>query len=318
MFIKERKKPIALQKLEAMISRMSPGDIKLNIARKYAENQRKGYIGECKVDYFLRSIPGEFSVLNDVTLKILGKKIQIDSLLITSFAVFILEMKNLSGILTFDTIHRQFIREGNRELLGYEDPIVQVKNIHYHLKIWLEERGLGGLPIHYFIVFAERSTIFRIDGDEKLVREMVCYADEILFRLIELNGDISRSTHGKKRPKSQLIQAIMREMIDFDFDMLKEIGVNKNSLLSGVHCPGCGHLGMERIFRKWRCSPCNITSIDAHLTALDHYALLIDQEIKNEQCRVFLHLNTRHEAHHMLKSAGCTLKEGKRIWLIKR
>lgn len=311
-----RKKSLPLQKLEAVISRLLPQHPKLPMIRIEAQNYQKGFEGERKLDYYLQSLPQQFAILNDITLTIFSKQFQIDSLIINAHAIFIIEVKNFEGPVTFDMIQNQFIKGDGEKIRGYKHPLIQVETIHHHLQSWLQKRNLTGLPIYYFIAFAERSTVYHVTGDVEPIRKVVSYADEIPLRLMKNEDYLARNTSENNQLKNRIIQAIMRECEDFDYDVVEKLGVRKKDILPGVHCPICGTLGMERLNRRWSCTKCNAISRNAHLKALYHHAILIDQKIRNEQCRNFLLLNTRHEAHNILKSSSCTLKKGSKMWLI--
>src|SRR5699024_4897263 len=131
----------------------------------------------------LKSLPSEFAVFNDVTLTIFGKKFQIDSLIITAYAIFIIEVKSSEGTATFNTTLRQFIQNNGEKLHGRKYPITQVENSQFHLLRWLQQRGLGGLPIYYLIAFSEQSTIINVSGDEGAIRKVVSYVGEVPLRL---------------------------------------------------------------------------------------------------------------------------------------
>ena len=54
MILKPRKKPLPLQKLEAVIPRLEPNHRKLPNMKEDLAIRMKGYIGEKKVDYTLK------------------------------------------------------------------------------------------------------------------------------------------------------------------------------------------------------------------------------------------------------------------------
>src|SRR5690625_728302 len=102
MIIRQRKKPLSLQKLDALISRLPENHPKLPMLRKQAAIEQKGFNGERKLDYHLETLSDDYSVLNNVCFSLYGKKTQIDSLIITEQAIFIIEVKSYEGIITFD------------------------------------------------------------------------------------------------------------------------------------------------------------------------------------------------------------------------
>lgn len=314
MFIRERKRPKVLRKLDAIISRLPPTHAKLPILRNKAARYQKGYNGERKLDYHLQGMPSEFSVLNDVTLSLLKKQVQIDSINITPHAIYIIEVKSLEGTVTFDTNLKQLIQENGEKIDGYKYPIVQAEMAQFHLQRWLQERNLSGLPIYYFIAFSERSTIININGDDDTVRKVVSYVDEIPLRLMQHDQQITEINRSNKELKNKIIHALIKECVDFDYDVLAKFGIKKSEILPGVHCPDCGVLGMVRIHGKWHCPKCGNYSITAHKKAFDHYTLLNNSYITNQQCREFLKVSCRHQVKQIFKSSNIKLIKGTQKW----
>lgn len=316
IFIRGRKKPIPLQKLDVAIPRLAVSTDKLSYLRMEAAKMQKGYNGERKLDYHLRSLPDTFSVLNDVTLTIFGKQFQIDSLIISAHAIYIPEVKSFEGTVTFNTQLRQCIQNNGKKLQGYKYPISQVETIYFHLLRWLQQRGLAGLPIYYFIAFSEQSTIINVQGDEGALGNVVSYVDEIPVRVMKKDAEIAQESAANNNLKNRVISSIMSECEDFDYDIFERFGFSLGDIQPGIHCPECGKLGMGRLYGKWRCIGCGACSKDAHRKALDDYSLLISPKITNEECRKFLLLNSRFVARKMLQDSHFVLRNRGKVWTI--
>lgn len=298
--------------IDAAISRLAQ---ELPPLRKKAARLQKGYNGERKLDYHLRSLAKAFAVLNDVTLRIFGKQFQIDSLIISAHAIYIIEVKSYEGTVTFNTLLKQFIRNNGEKLQGFKYPISQVEMIHFHLLRWLEERNLGGLPIYHFIAFSEQSTIINVEGDEAAVSKIVSYVDEIPIRIMKKDAELAKLKAANNQMKNRVVSTVMRECEDFEYDIFKEFGLSKEEILPGVHCPECGKLGMGRQYGKWHCGGCGNYSKDAHIRALYDYALLIGDTITNKQCRYFLKTNCRHLVKTILMKHA-KLTKGTQKWML--
>lgn len=107
MIVKERKPPITLLKLEVLLRRLP----KEHSIRSTVESDfmkiKSGYVGEKKVDYYLNFLPKkEYSIFHNIRLKSEDHFFQIDTLIITSKYILLLEIKNMLGNLMFD---RNFI-----------------------------------------------------------------------------------------------------------------------------------------------------------------------------------------------------------------
>lgn len=317
MFIKERFPPLALLTADACISRLPKGHPKLNLLRQKAARLQKGYNGERKLDYYLKSLDKDFSILNDVTLSIFDKQFQMDSLIITATAIYIIEVKSLDGTVTFHTGLKQLTQSTGEKLVGMKYPITQAESISFHLLRWLEHKKLGGLPIYYFIAIAEQSTIIQVDGTEDLIAKVVSYADEIPNRLMKTNNKLLESRVENNSLRNKIVQSVLQNCEELRIDIIEKLGLDINDILPGVHCPSCNRLGMLRLRYRWQCPACKIFSRSAHKKALKDFALIFGKEITNRQCQEFLG-SKPSGSHSILKGTkGIKLSSNKRKWLLE-
>lgn len=314
MFIKGRTPPLPLLTLDASIPRLHPNHPQLPELRNQAARYQKGYNGERKLDYYLQSLDKRFSILNDVTLSIFGKQFQIDSLILTGYGSFFVEVKNLEGIVTFDTNLNQLIQDNGETLAGLKYPITQAKNIQFHFLRWLQMHQLDGLPNYYFIAFSEPSTIIQVNGNDESVRKLISNVDEIPLRLMRVNEKLAQGAAENNQLKNRIIQTVMQNCEELEIDILRKLRVSLNDVFPGVRCPACNELGMMRTRYRWYCRKCGIYSHDAHLGALSDFALIFGNEITNKRCQEFLGVS-RSAAYSILKgTAGAVLKKGSKVW----
>src|SRR5699024_12545462 len=99
-------------------------------------------------------IRDEYAILSYVCCTLYGKKIQIDSLVISPYAIYITEVKSYEGTVVFDTKLRQFYREQNGKIERYKYPITQAEMIQSQLLRMLQLADLAGLPIYFFVAFS--------------------------------------------------------------------------------------------------------------------------------------------------------------------
>lgn len=78
--------------------------------------------------------------------------------------------------------------------------------------------------------------------------------------------------------------------------------IRRGDIRTGVICPGCGFVGMEKYKAGWRCPFCSRTSRDAHKQAIRDWFLLFGGGMKNKDCREFLQVERQQTAHRLLAS----------------
>lgn len=317
LIIKERFPPLALLTLDACISRLREGHPKLKILRQNAASYQKGFNGERKLDYHLKILDNSFVILSDVTLSIYEKQFQMDSLVITSNALFIIEVKSLEGTITFHTSLKQLTQDNGQKLIGRKHPITQAENISFHFMRWLQFQKLDGLPIYYFVAIADQSTIIHVNGDEDAIRKVVSHVDEIPIRLVKMNEKLIKTMPENHQLKNRIIQTVLKNCEELQIDILSRFDIHENDILPGVHCPSCKKLKMIRTRFNWHCSYCKVHSRTAHRKALLDFALIDGTKITNKQCQYFLHTN-RSTAYSILKNTeGVTLIPKKKKWVLE-
>src|SRR5690625_4443396 len=267
MIIKKRTKPFALQLLDALTSRVSSNHPRLQEMKKDVAIRNKGYIGEQQVDYHLERLDRQAIILQDVCLPVHSRRFQIDTLIITNYAIYCIESKNFDGKVIFNTILRQFTRVDGENETGFRDPISQVENHKILLISWLHEHGFRHVPVQSFIAVSDPRTIIKVVGDEQVIAKVVAHAEHIPTMILE-NDKKFKAKGRAQLPASQMGQTILNACQPHSIDILRRYAIQKNDILPGVHCPACNSLGMRRYKRRWHCTRCGNTSKKAHLSAI--------------------------------------------------
>lgn len=317
MILKPRKKPLPLQKLEAAIPRVSSIPLKLADMKKDYAKRMKGYIGEKKVDYQLEPLASQASILQGFVLSHCGKKFEIDTLLITHHAGYIIEGKNYNGTITFDTVLKQFFRDNGALTEGYRYPITQVKAQSQKLIEWLKSYQLTQLPIYYYIAISDPSTIVKVIGNQEAIAQVVGHAEHIPNMILENEAKFKR-TNRETFNHRKIGELILMNSTDYNRDILADYGLTPQDLAPGVRCPSCGYLGMTRIHKYWLCPQCQHKSRYAHQAALRDYFLLVQPWISNKICMYWLKINSRNLATRILKESNLAYDSKSRIWRVKR
>lgn len=111
--------------------------------------------------------------------------------------------------------------------MGYKDPITQIENAQFHLIRWLQNLNLSGLPIYYFISFAEHSTVLTVTGDARSIEKIVAYVDEVPLRIITKNEQFKKTNQNNNPLKNNIITRIMNKGGTFNIMYFKRTGFKK-------------------------------------------------------------------------------------------
>lgn len=311
MVILNRKVPITLKKLQALIPRLRPDFPRIYEIKQDERNRRKGYEGEKHIDYYIELLADKFTILHDVCLEVNKRIFQMDSIIISKKAIYIIEMKDYSNKITFDTNLNQCIRSDGDIEMGYRHPIAQAENQKLLLETWLEQNFSRHIPVRYFVVFSDPNTMIDVIGDKEAIAEIVLHANHLPNKVLNIDNEINNTM----KQKSHLIgKRILKENKDFEIDILKEYQISRNDILSGVQCPKCQTLGMKRGHGKWICMRCKSVSKQAHLKALSDYLILINPYISNKECMRLLNVSSKDVTTRILKSSNLMYDPLHRRW----
>lgn len=316
MKIKGREKPLKLKKCDAIIPRLRPGFPKILEMKKEQSKAYKGYIGEQKVDYHTDFLDINATILYGVYLEINGKNVQIDTLVITDHAIFIVEVKNYNNTIIFDTILRQFTRDDGKKITGFRHPITQAELQQLKLQQWIHKHNLPNIPVYFFIAISDPSTVIKVIGDSEAIARVVAHGENIPKKIVEKDTYLANNGYAKL-PRQKIGGMILEDCKEEDFDIMMKYGVKSSDLLPGVRCPKCERLGMERVRNCWHCKKCDHKSRYAHRRAIADYLLLVRPWISNSECMHFLHFNSKNIATRLLKDVDLFYDKDRRRWYKK-
>lgn len=260
-----------------------------------------GYKGELRVISALKALPEkEYLIFHDLRLLSSPYPFQMDILILTPYFLLILEVKNIAGEIYFDNTFNQLIRtkaDGKTE--AFDDPILQVNRQRQQLVEWLKSKSYTKLPVETLVVSANSSAIVRAsntDLNRKVIRK-----DYLLLKISSFKEKYNEKILTPKALK-KLSALFMKEHTPHLPNLLDIYKIPADSLQTGVYCPHCLSLSMERRLRKWVCRTCPSSSYDAHISALRDYVFLIKPTITNGECRNFLQLQSSSSAKNLLLS----------------
>lgn len=309
--MKGRPKPLVLKKYEILMTYLKRDFPRFKDVQQDYRKSEKGYEGELQVDYHLELLSHQFLTLRDICLSVQGRTFQIDNLIITQNAIFIVEVKNYQGTIIFDTILDQFTRDNGKSETGFSHPVSQAELQRLHLQQWLQERNFPIIPIYSFIAISDPSTIIKVKGDREEIAKVVAHGANIPRKIVDLNKQLPAHAALEDRKIGTMI---LKESKEYDIDIMKHHDVKMTDLMPGVQCPACRAAGMERIYNNWQCRKCNYRSSSAHEQALNDYMLLGNTFITNSNCKWWLQIDSRNTVTRLLKKSKLVYNAKKRRW----
>ncbi|MCF6138687.1 nuclease-related domain-containing protein [Pseudalkalibacillus berkeleyi] len=242
----ERTKPIKMLQNEVLLRRLVMTHPKRPVIEADLSKLKAGFKGEQTSDYYVSLLPQNiYHLLPGLRLKDGDFYFQMDSVIITSKLIFVLEVKNIAGTIYFDLNNDQMIRTLDEVEEGFQNPYTQVQLQKKHLKNWLHHHKFPDIPIETLVVISHPSTILK-NTDHKL--QNLTYASNLPFEI--------ESTYQKyynkiltKKDYLKLKNKLKRSNEPLFLDILKTYQINKADILTGVHCPECNSIPMLRIAR---------------------------------------------------------------------
>ncbi len=299
MIIRKRQKPRLLEKFEVLHARLSTKSSHYHAIKYQKEICEKGYKGELEVDYYLNILASQYTILQDISLKTNGQMFQMDNLIISSNAIYLVDVKNFSHTITFDTNLNQFTQNNGKTVSGYNHPIIQIKLQKLRLQNWLHENNFPSIPIHPFIAISSPSTIIEVDGNHNEINKIVGHGEHIPWKIMELEKEY---TANQQFQHQKIGYQILNQCLEFDKNIFNDFPVQQQDILPGVRCTNCNSLNMQKLEYSWHCPKCNTNDDQAGAHSVNDYLLLFKPWITNGECKLFLRLESRHTTLRILKS----------------
>lgn len=303
MIQKKRTIPLKILILEVLLRRLPLSDPRRPQITEELSRRKAGFKGEQSLDfYFSKLDERKIMIFHDLNLPDGDYNSQIDTLILSLEFALIIEIKNMTGKLVFDSENDQFFQIIDGKEKGYTDPIAQSERHRDYIKNLLTIHNFPPVPVDYLVVVSNPYSILEFRKSSIELKQRVCKADSFLKRFKFFENSYSTNILDTKdlRKLSRLLLKMNTPPTNF---ILKKYGIQKHELLIGVHCPYCFYLPLKREKRKWFCPACNTISIDAHIHTLQDYFLVMDSKITNKQFRDFIHIPSIDTSKRLLQSA---------------
>jgi Nuclease-related domain len=302
MIIKERTIPLQIEKLQALISRTPPSHPKIQMMNENLSKRLSGFKGETYLDYPLSFLSDkDYYILHGLRINNDTHFFQMDSFIISTKILIILEVKNIAGDIYLDPIFHQLIRMLDGKETVFEDPIIQINRQELQLKKWLRKHQFPNIPILSLVVFTHPKALLRTSPENLAIPQKVVHRNFLSTKLSQLETEYSEECISIKDIK-RMIKLLKKQHKPLDQPILEQYGIGSDELCKGVFCPACHHLPMERLFGTWNCPKCMNKEKNAHISALKDYFLLCGSEITNEKARDFLQISSPYLASRLLHS----------------
>lgn len=210
--------PYVIQKLGAVSNRLQSSHperprLESNLAKYIA-----GHNGEKSLQYFYRYLPKqEADIIHNIRIKHMEFFFQIDTLIITSKFLILLEIKNYTGDLFFDDKYGQLIRTSSKGREIFEDPIQQVKRQSFHLTQVLEQHKIPKIPIETLVVITNPRTFVDSSETYKNALKLVIKGPMLLSTYEEFNAKYKKDVLSlKERKKIKRLMMKLNEPYNSD------------------------------------------------------------------------------------------------------
>ncbi|WP_079710797.1 nuclease-related domain-containing protein [Paraliobacillus ryukyuensis] len=288
-----------LLQLQALLPRLHEKSPNFDHLHDLLGKELAGYYGETSLQYYFQLLHLPTSILL-YGLRLPGEHnaFQIDALLLTPTVIFIIEAKNIKGIVTFNEAG-QLIRSLDGIKETYAHPLLQANEQRLHLKKFLVSHNFNDIAVHPIVCFTHSNVILDFEHQQT----DVLTSEQLPNRIRELTNQYKM----KKLDRRQL-QTVARVLqahhTDFRGKIIEKYNIPKRHIRKGVWCPSCKRDTMQRYKRTWICPSCGSRDSYAHRQALTEYGLLFKTSIKNSEAREFLAVESSSVVKRMLTGMG--------------
>nr|WP_106780878.1 nuclease-related domain-containing protein [Lysinibacillus timonensis] len=298
MLLLERVESSSLKLANTMLRRLHKSDECYTYFLDLSNRLQAGFEGEQRVDREWTEITDlgtHFLLFNYEFENEFGSSHQIDTLLITSSFLLIIDIKNITGRVDYDEDKFQFIRtrsDGKQE--GFTNPKNQVLR-HGQFFDRLFNNYKISFPIEYAVIFSNPSTIIgNVPVDIPFI-----HANGLRFHISKLQSKYQPTLSEKQ------LNMLSNDLITNLKRKESRTCIEKGRLKKGVLCQFCNY-EIQMIYQNgnWSCPECRVRNKNAFLEALNDYRLLISERIRNREFREFFGIDSFNVASKLLSRSS--------------
>lgn len=302
-----RKPPELLTALPRLLARLPPNSQAYDEISNRLYRVQAGYAGEQLVDRYLEKIMVHHTpthIVTDVSFFLAPNEFfQIDTLIITPDKIRLLEIKNMSGTLTYHANPPHFeCTYDDRKTIAIGCPLMQMENNRTALVSWLQQNGFP-IQVEGLIVLANNSALIR----NVPATMPIIYAKHLphYFRTMKPETPVLSN-----QQMTALLQKLKGSQKPYNpYPLIERFHLDPNLIKTGLLCPYC-HAVLTRKNRKtWTCHTCARQTHYPYKETLQDWFMIMKPTISNKECRDFLRIKDKFAANHILKTLPLT-REG--------
>ncbi|MDQ7095009.1 nuclease-related domain-containing protein [Desulfosporosinus sp. PR] len=134
-----------------------------SVGKSYDKSSRKGELGEYKIDLSLGRLSGDYRVFNDVFIRNHERFAQIDHVVVSSFGIFVIEVKNYMGVIIGDERSKYWYQNFGGNSKSFYSPIKQ--NFVHILALKRLLKGFSKIPYFSIVTFSRRCDLKVVSAD---------------------------------------------------------------------------------------------------------------------------------------------------------
>lgn len=301
MILKHRKEPPDIFQLQSLLKRIP---FIHSHSPHWTEQLRRitaGFHGEQRIDSLWHEIelPFPHFFIHDLFIQKPNSSHQLDTILVTSRFILILEIKSISGLLNFDPQTRQFSRTNkDGSIDGMRNPDDQLRRHEKWVERFLADQPFE-LPVIGAIVFTYPSSVIQ----SKAGKRIMIQSSGLPYLMEQL---LSNHPHNLLSDSETFI--LSQNLLELHAAKALVLPTLPDSFLTGVLCPNCEAQRLAYIQKSWRCAICSFKNAQSHLIALAEYRHLVSPTISNREFRHFTHIASITTASKLLKSSKMPYK----------
>ncbi|WP_186321502.1 nuclease-related domain-containing protein [Bacillus sp. FJAT-22090] len=262
------------------------------------ENLKAGYYGECRADRFIEEVqfPKEVVIIPDLHTKLHPKKVmQIDTLIITTSYILVLEIKNITGTIRFIPNNpSHLVRTKDDKVTSFKCPLVQLARNTDGINNILNNLNLN-IPVYEALIFASQNLIVENAPPQR----NIFFVQQLPLFLQKLNKLPPKIKTNQFHLLTKTFTNLNKNFIERP--LCSRFAIDPEMLKKGILCIYCGNNLSRVTERKWICASCKQIDKQPIQNNIQNLFILINQNITMKDCLHYLQPPSREVIKYYIK-----------------